>query len=364
MVPPLTLDCGEGFAEAIAALPQAQAVYVIHPKEGRPHLGRTNVLRRRITRLFERWNLLQIADHVDYWLTASHLEQWQLSYTLARTYFPDEYERILRLPKPSYVRLLLANQFPRTQVTTRLSGSRGVTYGPFQSRARADQFEGAFLDLFQLRRCQEDLTPSPEHPGCIYGEMLKCLRPCQDAVTTEEYASEAGRVAEFLSHRGEKLLDATTLARDRASEDLNFEEAAAQHGRLERIQSIVKVSGDLARDINALHGVAVTRSVEPESVLLWFMREGAWAEPHQFSVALVGTKPLSLDTRLREIVAAIPSKKLTLAERQDHLALLAKWFYSSWRDGEWLAIDEWPDVAYRKLVNAIHRTVRALPSKP
>ena len=46
------------------------------------------------------------------------------------------------------------------------------------------------LDLFQLRRCQEDLAPSPGHPGCIYGEMGKCLRPCQEAVSREEYAGE------------------------------------------------------------------------------------------------------------------------------------------------------------------------------
>jgi excinuclease ABC subunit C len=45
---------------------------------------------------------------------------------------------------------------------------------------------------------------------------------------------------------------------------------------------------------------------------------------------------------------------LTVSERQEHVAILARWFYSSWRDGEWLAF---PDqrVPYRKMVNAIHR---------
>jgi hypothetical protein len=37
---------------------------------------------------------------------------------------------------------------------------------------------------------------------------------------------------------------------------------------------------------------------------------------------------------------------------------LAKWYYSSWRDGEWITIAKWPDVPYRKLVNAVHRVYR------
>ncbi len=355
MVPPVTLPLDADLAQ----LPQAPAVYLLWPREGRPHLGRTNVLRRRLTRLVEKWSLARVADRVEYWLTGSNLEQWQVSYTLARRHFPDDYERVLRLPKPAYVRLLLSNVFPRTQVTARLSGARGISYGPFSSRSAAEQFESGVLDLFQLRRCQEDLTPSPEHPGCIYGEMLKCLRPCQDAVTVEEYASEGRRVTEFLSHRGEKLLSAAALARDRASEDLDFEAAAREHARWERIAALVKTPGELARDVQRLHGVAVTRSVQPRAVVLWFVREGVWAAPREFSVAPAAGKPTPLDTRLREMIGTIEAAKATLAERQDQLALLAKWYYSSWRDGEWLTIEEWPDAPYRRMVNAIHRVVRA-----
>lgn len=358
MVPPVTIR-----AELdLAALPQTQAVYLIWPREGRPHLGRTNVLRRRLTRIFEKWKLGGVVDRVEYWLTASRLEQWLLSYRLARTHFPEDYDRVVRLPKPSYVRLILSNEYPRTQVTTRVAG-RGVFYGPFAARSAADQFESQMLDLFQLRRCQEDLTPSQDHPGCIYGEMLKCLRPCQQAVTVQEYASEAGRVSEFLSGRGERMLEAMALARTRASEELRFEEAAREHSRYERIQHVVRTSGELARDVTRLYGIAITKSVQPLSVLLWFFTEGAWHVPAEFSVAPVIGKPVPLDTRLRELVGSAAPLNVTTTERQEHLALLAKWFYSSWRDGEWLTVEDWPDVPYRRLVNAVHRVIREVERK-
>ena len=59
--------------------------------------------------------------------------------------------------------------------------------------------------------------------------------------------------------------------------------------------------------------------------------------------------------RLRETFAQVTPRKLALRDRQEYLALLARWYYSSWRDGEWLAFDSYDDIPYRKLVNAVSR---------
>ena len=44
-----------------------------------------------------------------------------------------------------------------------------------------------------------------------------------------------------------------------------------------------------------------------------------------------------------------------MRERQEYLAILARWYYSSWRDGEWFAFDSLENLPYRKLVHAISR---------
>jgi excinuclease ABC subunit C len=62
-----------------------------------------------------------------------------------------------------------------------------------------------------MRRCQEDLQPSPDHPGCIYGEMNLCLRPCQQVVGAAEYGHEVDRVLEFLRSVGQSLLAAIAI---------------------------------------------------------------------------------------------------------------------------------------------------------
>jgi len=351
-------------AAEIGSLPEGQAVYLIHAREGRPHLGRTNILRRRLTRMFDKWKLGEVSSRIDYWPTASRLEQWMLSYQLALDVFADEPERALRLPKPAYVKLLMANPFARTQVTTRLSGAQNVFFGPFATRGMADQFEAQLLDQFQLRRCQEDLAPAADHPGCIYGEMQRCLRPCQLAVSSEEYASEAARVADFLTTRGQSTLERTIVQRDRASQQLEFELAAQLHSRYDKLAALARQPGELPGSSARLSGVAVTASTEPDSVMLWFLRNGAWLAPVTFSLAPIVDKPASLDSRLREIIAGLDAPKLPLAQREQHLALLAKWFYSSWRDGEWLVIEDFEAAPFRKLVNAIHRVARGTGTEP
>jgi hypothetical protein len=189
----------------------------------------------------------------------------------------------------------------------------------------------------------------------MYGEMNMCLRPCQQVVGREEYATEAQRVSEFLASGGKQLLRTAEAARDRLSAELEYEDAAREHKRIARIQQILKMRDELVADVENLHGVAVTPSIEPHVVLLWFVLSGGWQSPVPFSIALAD-QSVSMDRRVKEAVSALNPLKVTNRERQEHLAMLARWFYSSWRDGEWISIPDLGSAPYRKIIAAISRT--------
>ena len=350
---------------ALEQTPNRPAVFLLWPKEGDPYLGKTTVLRRRLLRLLREreapsrlLNLRHTVSRVEYWLTGSKLESSVRMYELARQYFPKTYLDVLRLRMPPYVKLILTNEFPRSQITTQLGRAPAVYFGPFRTRATAERFESQFLDLFQMRRCQEDLAPSPAHPGCIYGEMGMCLRPCQQVVTVEEYEHEVDRVIDFLRTGGKSLVDAAVSARDGFSDDLDFEQAARQHKRVEKIEEVLKLRDELASDISRLNGVAVTHSAEPQAVELWFVSRGSWLGKRRVTFEVIEGKPVSLDQKLREASAALEQGTQSMRERQEHLAILARWYYSSWRDGEWLAFDSLENLPYRKLVHAISRVAQ------
>src|SRR5579871_4551021 len=350
---------------AIEALPNNPAVFLLWAGEGEPYLSKTALLRRRLLRLLKErekpsrlLNLRQTVRRIEYQLTGSAFESSVLLYEQARRHFPERYLDVIKLRMPPYVKLVLNNEFPRTHITTHLTRSAGLYFGPFRSRASAERFESQFLDLFQMRRCQEDLVPSPEHPGCIYGEMSMCLRPCQQVVGPGEYAREIERVTEFLRSDGDSLLNSIGRSRDRLSEEMNFEEAARQHKRFEKVSEVLKLRDELVCDVDRLHGVAVTRSLAEGAVELWCVRAGDWLESQRFSFEVREGKPVSMDRQLREVFATFAPRKLTIRERQEYLALLARWYYASWRDGEWLRFESYDEIPYRKLVHAISRVAR------
>ncbi len=345
----------------IPELPNTGAVFLVRAGEKSEYLAKTTALRRRLMRILpadaagrRSLNLRNVVTRVEYWLTGSKFESTLIHYALAKQNFPGDYPRMVRLRFPAYVKLLLANEFPRTKVTTRLDGGRGICYGPFLTRGSAEAFESGFLDFFQLRRCQENLEPRPDHPGCIYGEMNMCLKPCQQVVGVEEYASEAKRVAEFLSSDGSVLLQGVRAARDRLSEEMQFEAAAREHKRWEQIQQVLSLRDELVCDIERLYGVAVTPSLSPGAVRLWFVAKGAWQPVREFPLQ----SHISLDQRLRELVNGLEPASVSTLDRQEHLAILARWRYSSWSDGEWIRFPSLTEVPYKKLVRAISRVHR------
>lgn len=290
-------------------------------------------------------------------MSGSALDSGMQMYELASRFFPEEYPRMLRLRMPVYLKLLLANAWPRTLVTARLGGGASIAYGPFRSRVAAEEFESEFLDLYQLRRCQEDLDPSPEHAGCIYGEMSKCLRPCQAAVGLAEYGNEVGRASDFLITDGRSLIRSIAAARDSLSAEMEFEEAARQHRRLEKVEEVLKLRDDLAGNVNQLHAIAVTRSAIPDAADLHFLREGNWQGTSRISFEVQDGKPVSMDRKLREVCAGVTRRVLGTHEREERLAILARWFYSTWRDGELLVFEDFAEPPIRKLVNAIGRVM-------
>ena len=351
----------------IDSIPDVPAVFLLWPKSfsdkaGQPYLVRTGKLRRRLKRLLSSkegmsrmLNLSGVIERIEYWQVGSQLSSTLTYLQLAQQHFPDDWQRMTRLRHPAFLRLTLDNPFPRTMISTR--PGRGLTFGPFLTRTAAEIFEAGLLDLFQIRRCEENLEPTPEHPGCMYGEMNRCMRPCQQAVSRDEYRNEVARVEQFLLTRGTSLKEPAEVGRDNASQEMRFEEAAHLQQRVERIIETQNNGGPLARATEHLAGVAVVPGINADCVELWLLINSHWQPRIVISVEESAGVGRSLDHRLREKITALEPSG---APNLDHVAVLTKWYGSSWRDGEWmeLPVGEKPwasRIPYRKLVNAIAR---------
>jgi excinuclease ABC subunit C len=310
---------------------------------------------------------------VSCWPAGSRLEVSLLTYGITREHFPGDYLKRLRLRLPWFLaltaakdapalRVLVKSQdpFPRLEIVNRPTRRHSAAYGPFLSRDAAQRYEQELLGLFQIRRCIEVLAPSANHPGCIYGEMNQCLRPCQCAVSHDEYANEVLRLSDFLATNGKTATAALATARARASTELDFEQAAQLHKRLEKVAAVTACRDTAVAPHDQFNGLALTRGIADGECRLWPMRQGYWQRPVIFRFSTLEPGARSLDRELRETLSqSLGAAPFEAGNRVEHLAIFSRWYYSSWRDGHWFPFAKPEDLNYRRLVREISNLTRS-----
>jgi len=372
-------------AEIFAAAPAAAAVFVLWPHEagGEPYISKTANLRRRLIRLLgaadertKKLNLRTRVARIEYTPTGSDFESALVLYSALRRLFPERYRERLRLRPAPLVKLNLDNPYPRAYVTTRIGKLSGASfyYGPFGSRLAAEKFLNDSLDFFKMRRCDFDLHPDPAFPGCIYSEMKMCLAPCFKGCTDEQYVVEVARVQQYLDSGGLSLRRALQAERERASAATEFEQAAATHVRLEKVNAAAAQRPDVARRVDRLRALIVQPASEPQHVALFRVEQGRVAPPVLFAVDATTTladdtatrrQPQSMESRIAQaLTAAPPLPRATAAELMDHLALLKRWYYRGSKTGEIFLADDTGDLPMRRVVRGVSRVFRGEKPAP
>jgi len=356
--------------EILLSTPAAPAVFCLRgaDEHAEPYISKTANLRRRLQRLLgqpseqsKRLNLRDRVRWIEYTATGSDFESGFLLYRVLRAFFRKNYAQRLRLRYAPLVKLHLDNEYPRASITLRLGRSGGsVYYGPFASRAAAEKFANDSLDFFKMRRCVEDLRPDPAFPGCIYSEMKMCLAPCFKGCTDGEYAHEVERVKNYFDTAGNSLVREISVQRDQASADLQFEEAAALHARLDKLKPVASQLPEIVHRIDQLAGIIIQPSAMPDSVAFFRIHAGCLAGPLNFSIhASEHTKSQSMESRIEQALSAFPVAEIKSGlEAMEHLAILKRWYYRGTRVGEAFFADAKSVLPMRRLVRGISRVYR------
>ena len=377
----LDLDCGLEFDATHAedsffpALAPRPAVCLIEPREEKaePFLIRTQNLQRRLQRLLgptdqtsKRLNLRDFARGIKYRLTGSRFEQNLTYYQQAKKFFPKRYAKLMRLRPPAVLKVNLQNAYPRCYVTRRIPFGQdgapitGSYYGPFPSRRAAEAFADSVLDFFKVRRCQIKIRRDPAFPGCIYSEMKMCLAPCFAGCTKEEYDIEVGRLVQFLETSGGSLRTAFEEEREKASEELDFERAAALHKKVEKLDEVLRGRPEITRRIQDLHALILQRAAEEQTIGVYAVRGGRLAEPFFLRFAEIASQPRSAEQIFRDYLES--PGNMDNGDLAEHLSLVSRWFYSKPREGEiFFREKDWP---YRRILRACSRLLAPNTEEP
>jgi len=306
-------------------------------------------------------NLRELTARIEYEPVGSAFEGMWLLYLLNRHYYSRQYRDRMRLKPPALLKLKMQNRFPRCYPTRRMVKDGSFYYGPFPSMAGAERFSGEFLDFFKIRRCVEELDPDPSHPGCIYSQLRMCLAPCFAGCTDAEYQGEVQRVVEFLDSQGKPLLGSLEAERAQASERLEFEQASKVHNRIEKLNELLRQRPDLVRNLHDLHALMVLPGAEAKAVAFFRIIGGEIHGPSALSLDENVPNPIPLDRRLHDLMESLGGKGSQepppAMPPWEHLSLLARWYYSSFRQGELVMLNTNQAIPHSRLIRICRRVL-------
>jgi excinuclease ABC subunit C len=199
----------------IRTLPTGPGVYLYKNAEGEViYVGKAKNLRSRVRSYFNEDrladaktdSLIREAVDVDYIVVENNKEALALENNLIKQRKP-RYNILLRDDKTyPYVKLTLAERYPRVYVTRRLRKDGSVYYGPYFPANLAYRVVDLIHRHFLVPSCNVDLNRQHPRP-CLQYYIKRCLGPCVAGLTTPEaYAQAVQDVKMFLEGRPTDLV--------------------------------------------------------------------------------------------------------------------------------------------------------------
>jgi len=278
--------------EKIRALPTQPGVYLYKNAEGEViYVGKANNLRSRVRSYLletsqadaKTGSLMREAVDLDYILVANEHEALALENNLIKQRKP-RFNILLRDDKTyPYVKLTLADRFPKVFVTRRLRKDGAAYYGPYFPGNLAYRVAELIHRCFLLPSCKVDL--SRYHPrACLQYYIHRCLGPCVEGLTTPEIYKQAVRDAQlFLEGRHAELERTLTARMTAAAEAEQFEAAARLRDQLSTVhqlqekQRIATAEQDDDADVFGYHFEDGSMAVN-----LFHMRNGKIVDRREF----------------------------------------------------------------------------------
>ena len=233
--------------EKIRSLPTQPGVYLYKNAEGEViYVGKANNLRSRVRSYLleasqanaKTGSLMREAVDIETILVANEHEALALENNLIKQRKP-RFNILLRDDKTyPYVKLTLADRFPKVFVTRRLRKDGAAYYGPYFPGNLAYRVVELIHRSFLLPSCKVDL--SRYHPrACLQYYIHRCLGPCVEGLTTPEAYKDAVRDAQlFLEGRHAELERTLTTRMMAAAEAEQFEAAARLRDQLSTVHQL------------------------------------------------------------------------------------------------------------------------------
>ena len=308
-------------ARHLKNLPNSPGVYRMIGADGEVlYVGKARSLKKRVqsyTRLGGHTNriarMIAATADMEFVTTQTETEALLLEANLIKRLKP-RFNVILRDDK-SFPYILIARDHAAPQIVKH-RGARareGDYFGPFASAGAVNRTINTLQRAFLLRSCTDSYYEARSRP-CLLYQIKRCSGPCTGEISLQAYGKLVEDASDFLTGKSDKVKDHLHALMQRASDDLEFERAAAYRDRLGALAHIQAHQGINPRtfaeaDIFAAHSQGGQTCIQ-----VFFFRTGQnWGNRAYFPRADKSLSPEEiLDAFIAQFYDDRPVPKLIL----------------------------------------------------
>jgi len=232
----------------IENLPDSPGCYLMKQQGEIIYVGKAVNLKNRVRSYFQnsRGHTPKVAamvgkiDDFDIMLCSTNLEALIFECNLIKRHRPY-YNILLKDDKHyPYVRVDMQKPFPRLEVARRIEKDGAKYFGPYIGATVVRQVMDAVQNIFPLRNCTLDLPlKSPRRP-CVQYEIGRCIAPCANKCTQEEYGDMMEQVLAFLGGRYQDVVSRMKADMEAAAKALSFERGAYLRDKIRDVEILME----------------------------------------------------------------------------------------------------------------------------
>ena len=308
-------------------LPTSPGVYLFRAADRRVlYVGKANALRSRVRNHFgaaageEARHARMVADTADieYIVTDTIGEAYLLEGNLIKEHRPRFNIRLRDDKSYPFVRITLAEDYPRIVRTRKLVRDGSRYFGPYASASSVDETLRLLSKIFPFRTCDLEIPAGKQvlDRPCLLFHIKRCQGPCIGAVEPDAYRATIEQVVDFLEGRQEGIADNLRREMGAHAEGLRYEAAAVARDKLRAVEWTIEKQKVAAFSREEHDVIGLARDGTEACLQVFAIRNGKMIGREHFIVEGAG------DVASGEVLASFLQQYYAAAERPPRSILL------------------------------------------
>ena len=228
--------------EELRKLPKDPGVYLMKDKEDNIiYVGKAVNLKNRVSSYFRKTNktdrilkMVSQIDHFEYIVVSNEAEALILECNLIKKNRP-KYNVLLKDDKTyPYIKIDVKSDYPNVIITRRLLNDGAKYFGPYANPGAAKEMVNFIKEKYKIRQCRNFKSNTR---ACLNFHIKRCLAPCIGNISKEDYRKQIYEKIELLEGKTDKIIKDLKYQMKKASEKLDFENAAYIRDRMLAIET-------------------------------------------------------------------------------------------------------------------------------